>query len=100
MLNRIAGFEWDAGNRTKCQKHGVTIDEIEDLFQSRFLAVEPDVLNSVVEKRYRAIGMTGGKRHVFVVFTLRSRLGDVFIRPISARYMHKKEIETYEKENS
>ena len=23
------GFDWDAGNRTKCQKHGVTIDEIE-----------------------------------------------------------------------
>jgi len=39
------------------------------------------------------------------VFTLR-RKGDKhggdkqLIRPISARYMHKKEIESYEKENS
>lgn len=23
------GFDWDAGNRDKCQKHGVSIPEIE-----------------------------------------------------------------------
>lgn len=77
----IVGFEWDDGNCEKCQKHGVSASEIEGLFQSRALSVEPDVLNSAVEKRYRAIGKTDGQRHVFVVFTLRSRLGNVFIRP-------------------
>jgi uncharacterized DUF497 family protein len=27
-----ASFEWDDGNRTKCQKHGLTIGLIEALF--------------------------------------------------------------------
>jgi uncharacterized DUF497 family protein len=35
-----------------------------------------------------------------MVFTLRSEGDKVLLRPISARYMHKKEIEAYEKENS
>jgi uncharacterized protein len=34
---------------------------------------------------------------MFVAFTFRERDGATFIRPISARYMHKKEIEAYEK---
>jgi uncharacterized DUF497 family protein len=34
------------------------------------------------------------------VFTLRRKGDKQMIRPISARYMHKKEIESYEKENS
>jgi uncharacterized DUF497 family protein len=38
-------------------------------------------------------------RGVFIIFTLRRRGDEVLIRPISARYMHKKETETYEKEN-
>jgi uncharacterized protein len=34
MLNlKVAGFKWDAGNRAKCQKHGVSLEEIEDLFR-------------------------------------------------------------------
>ena len=32
MLERIAGFEWDAGNRAKCTRHGVSIAEIESVF--------------------------------------------------------------------
>ena len=28
----FAGFNWDAGNRKKCQKHGVSIAEIESVF--------------------------------------------------------------------
>ena len=32
-----AGFERDAGNRAKCQKHGVTIAEIEALFYEPLL---------------------------------------------------------------
>ena len=60
MTMQIDGFEWDRGNRAKCQKHGLSI----------------------------------------MVFTLRSEGDKVLLRPISARYMHKKEIEAYEKENS
>jgi len=34
-----------------------------------------------------------------MIFTLRRKNDELLIRPISARYMHKKEIEAYEKEN-
>jgi uncharacterized protein len=33
-----------------------------------------------------------------MVFTFRKKGDDVLIRPISARYMHKKEVDAYEKE--
>jgi uncharacterized protein len=36
---------------------------------------------------------------VFIVFTIRRKGDELLIRPISARYMHQKEIEAYEKEN-
>ena len=36
---------------------------------------------------------------VFVVFTLRTHGEETLIRPISARYMHGKQINAYEKEN-
>ena len=36
---------------------------------------------------------------LFLVFTLRRRGDDILIRPISARYMHDKEVKNYEKEN-
>ena len=36
----------------------------------------------------------------FLVFTLRKRGVETLIRPISARYMHKKEVQHYEKETA
>jgi uncharacterized DUF497 family protein len=36
---------------------------------------------------------------VFLVFTIRERDGERLIRPVSARYMHPEEIESYEAEN-
>lgn len=36
---------------------------------------------------------------MFIVFAFRDKGDEVLIRPISARYMHQKEIEAYEKEN-
>jgi len=71
---------------------------IESLFL-RPLAVLPDVAHSQRENRFRAIGRTDKGRHVFNVFTLRHRGDEVLIRPVSARYMHKREVEAYEKEN-
>jgi hypothetical protein len=29
MGDAVVGLDWDAGNRKKCQKHGVTLEEIE-----------------------------------------------------------------------
>src|ERR1700730_253454 len=92
------GFDWDKGNRAKCEKHGISTSVIESLFP-RPLAMLPDAAHSQRERRFRAIGRTDKRRAVFIVFTLRRKGDELLIRPISARYMHKKEIEAYEKEN-
>jgi len=98
MDSRFAGFDWDAGNRAKCQKHGVSVAEVEGLF-SRPLLIIPDASHSQSEERLRAIGKTAGGRSVFLVFTIRVRAGKRVIRPVSARYMHTKEVRHYEEEN-
>ena len=97
MALDAAGFDWDDGNRAKCQVHGVSIAEIEALF-ARPVAVLPDPEHSNAEERFKAIGTTDVGRHVFVVFTVRDRDGVRLIRPLSARFMHRKEIAHYEKE--
>jgi uncharacterized protein len=61
--------------------------------------VLPDEAHSQDETRLRAIGKDQTGRHVFIVFAIRSRAENTFIRPISARFMHSKEIAHYEKEN-
>jgi len=96
MNARVAGFDWDRGNREKCRRHGVSIREIESAFEKP-IAVVPDPAHSRAEERFIAIGTTPDGRHVFVVFTLRSRDGATLIRPITARYMHRKEVDYYEK---
>jgi hypothetical protein len=93
-----SGFDWDRGNQAKCEKHGLSVASVESIF-TRPLALLPDAAHSQRENRFRAIGRTEKGRGVFIVFTLRRKGEELLIRPISARYMHKKEIETYEKEN-
>jgi uncharacterized DUF497 family protein len=92
-------FDWDEGNREKCEKHGLSVQEIESLFQGP-ISVFPDPEHSNEEERFIGIGRTEEGRSVFIVFTLRIRDGTALTRPISARYMHKKEIDHYEKETS
>lgn len=92
----IRGFDWDRGNRDKCQKHGMSIEEIEGVF-SRAVVILPDKENPHGEPRLKAIGKTPGGRRAFVVFTWRAeRGGSAMLRPISARFMHRKEVECYE----
>jgi uncharacterized DUF497 family protein len=98
MLVTVAGFDWDAGTLEKCQKRGVSASEIERLF-ARPHAIGVDVEHSLTEERLRAIGKTDQGRYVFLVFTIRERNGERFIRPISARYMHGKEVAHYEEES-
>jgi len=98
MSVQFDGFDWDEGNRLKCQKHGVSIVEIESLFESLDLFIAPDIAHSDKEKRFRAVGPTTNGRFVFLVFTIRRRETTILIRPISARFMHKKEIEEYEED--
>ncbi len=82
----------------KCQKHGVSVRELEGLFVRGVLIV-PDSAHSDEEPRFRAIGKTPRGRSIFLVFTIRTREGKQLVRPISARYMHRKEKKTYEAEN-
>jgi uncharacterized DUF497 family protein len=93
----FSGFDWDRGNLAKFRKHGVSIAEIEELFESG-PTVAPDLRHSTVEDRYIAVGRNREGRPLFVAFTLRRRGGRMFLRPLSARYMHKKEIAAYERE--
>ena len=92
-----AAFDWDDGNWPKCGAHGLSREEIEHVFRSE-PAVLADPAHSIEEQRLRAIGHGIGGRYVFVVFTMRELNGAVRIRPISARYMHAKEIEKYERQ--
>lgn len=69
------------------------------MFGAAAVAILPDTAHSTRETRYRAVGKTEEGRAVFIVFTLRRRGKEVLVRPISARYMHAKEVRAYEKEN-
>jgi uncharacterized DUF497 family protein len=86
---RFDGFDWDDGNRERCRKHGVSIEEIEEALHVISFVIDDPFPG---EKRYRTVGKTRQGRYVFAVFTLRgSRL-----RPISVRYMHEREVRHYE----
>jgi len=92
----VAGFDWDDGNREKCQKHGVMIAEIESVFAGT-PAIGSDAAHSTAETRFLAIGRASSGRHVFLAFKWRDRNDTNLIRVISARYMHAKEVEHYER---
>ncbi len=94
MNFKVSGFDWDKGNWPKCNKHGVTKEEIEEIF-----LFSPHIMTDPFpyEARIRVIGKTAVGRYIFLVFTFREIDNKTFIRPISARYMHEKEIKHYEK---
>ena len=93
---QVDGFDWDDGNRSKCQQHGVSITEIETLFLQG-PRVAPDPKHSADEDRLIAVGKTGTGRTLFVAFTMRTKEGRRLVRPVSARYMHARERVNYEK---
>jgi len=89
-------FDWDEGNIAKCQKHGVSIGEIEFVLSSSPHITEDPYPH---EARFRIVGKNKTDRVVFIVFTLR-KIGPITkIRPVSARYMHQKEMSKYFQNN-
>lgn len=98
MDGPLSGFDWDHGNLEHCRKHGVSQPDIEGVF-ARPVTVLPGAVHLRTERRFRAIGRTSHGRAVFVVFTIRERGGHRYIRPVSARYMPRQEVQNYEKEN-
>jgi len=93
-LAAITDFEWDAGNRGKNLRHGVSDAEAEQVFFSQPLLLLFDGRHSDVEPRFHALGRTVAGRGLHVTFTLRA--GNARIRVISARDMHRKERVVYE----
>ena len=95
MLETVNGFDWDEGNSTKCWNR-VSQEEIEYLFHQKDVLITPDIKHSEDEARYLAVGVSCKGRHIFVAFTFRNQQEEILIRPISSRYMHDKEILSYE----
>ena len=94
ILDKVAGFDWDAGNARKNDRHGVSMAEAEQVFFNVPVLMLPDSAHSQSEPRYHALGKTIDGRRLHISFTLR---GDgKLIRVISARDMHRKERAHYE----
>jgi len=90
----IVEFEWDKGNLDKSYiKHGITPKEAEEVFVSENAWVTPDRKHSQKETRFIILGTSTNGNKLFVVFTLRGTK----IRIVSARKMHGKEVQKYEK---
>ena len=89
---KIAGFDWDSGNWPKCGKHGVSREEIEQVWLG-----EPAIMAdpNPDEPRVRAIGETDAGRYIFLVHIAGDQRPDQ-APPISAHYIHQKEVDHYE----
>ena len=87
-LAACTGFDWDEANVSKnWECHRVTPEEAEDIFFHEPLIVRGDIRHSKQEKRYYALGQTGGGRYLFAAFAIRGSL----LRVISVRDMNRKE---------
>lgn len=95
---KFNGFDWDSGNSSKCTKHGVSKEAVEQLFHQD-ITVFDDPHDAGKEQRFRAVGQDESARYIFIVFCIREKEGLTLIRPISARYMHEKEVKSYDRQN-
>jgi uncharacterized protein len=93
-LGAVVGFDWDAGNARKNDRHEVTANEAEQVFFHQPLLLLPDPRHSDAEQRFHALGKTGTDRPLHVTFTLRGN--GTLIRVISARDMNRKERVIYD----
>lgn len=86
-------FDWDKGNKDKnWQKHQVTTDEAEEVFDNEPKFFFENTKHSDKEERPGLLGKTDGGRLLSVVFTVRQNK----IRVIMARDMSRKERRSYE----
>jgi uncharacterized DUF497 family protein len=93
-LDACTGFEWDEATTLKnWERHQVTPEEAEDVYFNEPLIVRSDIRHSKREKRYYALGQTGGGRRLFVAFTIRGSL----LRVISVRDMNQRKMDAYAK---
>ena len=94
ILTHVEGFEWDAGNlRKSADKHGVSPDEAQQVFDNEPLLLLDDPHHSQIEPRFHALGKTDDGLELHITFTLRSEGRS--IRIISVRRMNRKERAIY-----
>ena len=96
-LAAIVGFDWDAGNDRKNETHDVSMPEAEQVFFNRPLLMLVDEKHSQAEARFQVMGRTHVGRRLHLTVTLRG--GGTLIRVISARDMHRKERNIYERQS-
>jgi len=89
---QFSGFDWDSGNWPKCGKHGVSCEEIEEMLLGKPMMGKDPYPH---EPRLRAVGKAQSGRYIFVAFVFRCIDGINKVRPLSARYMHEKEVMRY-----
>jgi len=92
-LAAVEGFDWDAGNARKNDRHSVSQQEAEQVFFHQPLLLLEDPKHSAGEPRFHALGQTAEGRLLHVAFTTRAE--GRLIRVISARPMHRKERSVY-----
>lgn len=71
ILEKVAGFDWDAGNARKNDRHGVSMAEAEQVFFNVPVLMLPDSAHSQSEPRYHGLGKTIDGRRLHISFTLR-----------------------------
>ena len=92
-------FDWDEGNIEHTTRRGITLSEIEFVLSNDPM-VKPDHYPAEIEERWNAIGQNEVGRFVFIVFTFREISEVLKMRPITARYMHDKEVRKYERQRT
>ena len=85
----VKDFEWDEGNLSHIQQHGVCDYEVEDAI----LFDEP-VYYRGKENKYYVFGITNEGRYLFIVFAVKDK---GIIRAITARNMTRAERKLYNK---
>jgi hypothetical protein len=83
---RIKKLNWDKSNIFHIARHGITVEDVEDVCSGRHIARK-------AKKRYLIYGETEAGKHILVVL---ERTGDDF-RSISARDMSESEKKIYKK---
>ena len=72
------GFDWDQANTDHIASHGVSPEEVEQVFGHDEVDIDYDVIGG--EERWTVAGETDQARLLIVVYTLREHL----VRPVTA----------------
>ena len=95
-LKKLTKFEWDQGNIYKSYiKHGISLNEAEEVFLDEDILLFEDFKHSQVEERSKAIGKIIKDEILLEVFTVRGNN----IRIISARKANQQERRLYEQKS-